>query len=165
MSKWFAGIPDKNSNNISKDISREESSIIFSNYISPDQNPIIFSKNISQSENSKKNSGGGSVLFFRTFCCSFLNQFKFAGRDRRIKKGQSGVDKTRLKRLKRTPLQRWRYKLDKKKYAWPTPINNLPTYEQEIKIGYFKLQVESLLNYFFPHLRSRSRKNPPKTKR
>ena len=77
------------------------------------------------------------------------------------KKGQSGVDKTRLKRMKRTRLERWRYMLDKKKYSWPT-YEVSP--QQEVKIGYFKLQVESLLNYFFPHLRSRSRKNPPKTK-
>ena len=66
------------------------------------------------------------------------------------KKGQSGVDKTRLKRMKRTPLQRWRYMLDKKKYAWPT-YEVSP--QQEVKIGYFKLQIESLLNYFFPHFR------------
>ena len=142
---FFAGIPKKNASENPKKIAGENS------------------KKIAGSP--KKIFGGGSIIFFRNFCCSFLNQFKFAGRDRRIKKGQSGVDKNRLKRLKRTPLQRWRYKLDKKKYAWPTPINNLPTYEQEIKIGYFKLQIESLLNYFFPHLRSRSRKNPPKTKR
>ena len=168
MSEWFAGVPGENS----KNISHEEKSKRFSNYISPVQNSKRIFKTQKEFSKPKENfqekipkkNFRGSVLFFRNFCCSFINQFKFAGQDRRIKKGQSGVDKTRLKRLKRTRLERWRYKLDKKKYAWPTPISNLPTYEQEIKIGYFKLQIESLLNYFFPHLRSRSRKNPPKTK-
>ena len=147
--KFFVGIPRKNSKKILQENQKDFSA----------ENQINFSE---QRKSNKFFSGQGFVI---TFFMSFLNQFKFAGRDRRIKKGQSGVDKTRLKRMKRTPLQRWRYKLDKKKYAWPTPISNLPTYEQEIKIGYFKLQIESLLNYFFPHLRSRSRKNPPKTKR
>ena len=91
-----------------------------------------------------------SKLFFKNYFQD-RNARRFFSR----KKGQSGVDKTRLKRLKRTPLQRWRYKLDKKRYEWPTYA--WPAYEvsreQEVKIGYFKLQMESLVRYFHPFRR------------
>ena len=133
MRKWFAGLPDRKS----KKISQSENSIKFSKEIFQ----LIFPERFFR--NAKRFFGGTNKFFSR-------------------KKGQSGVDKTRLRRLKRTPLQRWRYMLDKKKYAWPTYEVSR---EQEVKIGYFKLQIESLLNYFFPHLRSRSRKNPPNKKR
>ena len=129
MRKWFAGLPDRKSKKISQS-----------------ENSIKFSKEIFQ------------LIFPERFFKEKFSAKKIQKKISAKKKGQSGVDKTRLKRMKRTRLERWRYKLDKKKYSWPAYEVSR---EQEVKIGYFKLQMESLLNYFLPHFRRKY----PKRKR